>query len=90
VTYGPNVKKLIIRWASKTAVPKGGGVKDAILFMANPAEINRVMNESARAVEILIDLVRTAAAPNPWADATDEDIAQEILAQIDTRTKVKS
>ena len=81
---GPNVKKLIIRFIAKEAVPDGGGFVDALRVLADKERIvNAAKNATVLAFEA-IDLVR--AAPDcEWT--TDEEIAQQIVEGIHGATK---
>lgn len=80
-----NVKKLIFYRVSLDAIPKGGGVKDGILFLSSPKLVSKSFKESCEWVNTAISIVRQAKAPNPFKDADNETIAGEILRQIEER-----
>jgi hypothetical protein len=84
---GPNVKKLIVAKMSTDAVPKGGGLQDAINFLSTKESIIAGARKATEWVEAAILAVRAAAEPNPWKDASDEDIAAEILKGVEARRK---
>lgn len=84
-TQGPNVKKLIIRKMSTDAIPDGGGLEDGMRFLSDPQGISRAAKAATEWVSIAIRAVREATDPNPWRDASDEDIAGEILRKIEER-----
>ena len=80
---GPNVKKLIIHKMSVDAVPLGGGLQDAIEYLAsNLADSGR---QAAELVKRAIAVVKTAP-DNPYGD-DDEAIAGELLRRIEERQK---
>ena len=83
------LQTLISKWAAKTVVANGGQVKDQLALAMNPGRVAQALGEAARAVRVLIDIVRAAPGDNPWREATDDEVAQEILAQLATRTQVK-
>lgn len=84
---GPNVKRLIIKRMCLNAVPQGGGLADAISFLTQPENMIQSSREAARWVEAAIQAVRLAAEPNPWKNASDEEIAGEILLRISASGK---
>jgi hypothetical protein len=67
------------------AVPPHGGLADALHFLRQPAKVVSTAREATAWVEQALQLVRQAADPNPWRDASDEDIAAEILRRIEDR-----
>jgi hypothetical protein len=81
---GQNVKKLIVRFMSRQAIPHGGGMADGISFLTDKkAIIEAARNATVLAFEA-IDLVR--AAPDcEWT--TDEEIAAQIVASIEERRR---
>lgn len=80
VLLGPNVKALMIRWASKLMVPDGGGINDALGHLTNPALLKEKMREALDKTMTAIDAVK-AAPDNPFGN-DDEAIAGEILQKI--------
>lgn len=84
---GANVKRLIAHKMSRDAVPEGGGMTDALAFLANPPRLCAAAKEATAWVMEAIRVVRLASEPNPWKDADDEAIAGEILRQIAERKK---
>lgn len=87
MTQGPNVKKLIAHKISIDAIPSGGGFADGVKFLQNRERILSVARTATKWVAEAIQLVRTAGEPNPWSNADDEVIAEEILKGIDARRK---
>lgn len=79
---GPNVRKLIIEKISRDVIPPGGGLVEGINFLSDPKKISSCWQAAAEWVKSAITVVRQAAEPNHWKDATDEEIAAEILKQI--------
>lgn len=84
---GPNVRRLIAHKMSVDAVPKGGGLADAITFLTSPGAIGRAAKEATAWVAEAIRVVRLAVEPNPWKQADDETIAGEILRHIEERKR---
>ena len=82
---GPNVKRLIIQKMVTDAVPPGGGIQSAIEFLSSKERIVTSARDATAWVDQAIAVVRLAAEPNPWKNATDEDIAGEIIQQIERR-----
>lgn len=83
-----NVTKLTLRKIAITAIPPD--CKDGLcagidfLMSGKIAEANR---EAEEWVKNAIMAIRRASDPNPWRDASDEDIAAEILRGIEERKK---
>ena len=82
---GPNVKKLIFQKMSTDAIPPGGGVQSAVEFLSSKEGVLASAKSSTTWVAQAIAVVRTAFEPNPWKNATDEEIAGEILRQLELR-----
>ena len=82
---GPNIKKLIIHKMSMIAVPKGAGIGDALNFMTKPGAIGNAAKEATEWIENALKAIRLADDPNPWRDATDEEIAGHLLREIDSK-----
>jgi hypothetical protein len=81
----PNVKKLIIHKVSMEAIPKGGGVADGLKFLTDKERISKTVHAADQWVKDVIAAVRKAGEPNPFKDATDEEIAGEILRKVDEK-----
>ena len=79
----PNVKRLIILRISREAIPDGGGIVDGLNFFADNEKRKSILATSAIWVKQAIELVRGGAEPNPWKNASDEEIATEILHRAD-------
>lgn len=84
MTQGPNVKRLIAHKMSLIMVPPGGGVGAAIGAMLIPGKLGQVAREATLWVEEAIYIVK-AAPDNPYK--TDEEIAGEIMRQVEARQK---
>lgn len=82
---GPNVKKLIIRKMGVDAVPKGGGMVDAIKFLSSKGAVAAGWRTAAEWVQSQIQFVRNAAEPNPWKTADDETIAGYLVKKVEER-----
>lgn len=82
---GPNVRKLIAHKMSLDAVPAGGGFTSALNFLSRKENIAASAKSAKDWVKAALRAVREARQPNPWALATDEEIAGYLLAEIDKR-----
>ena len=84
VAQGPNVKKLIIHKMSLLMIPPGtenplsAGVEAIKKFVTDTS----VVKQATEWVESVILIVRQAAEPNPYKDASDDEIAREIIKRI--------
>ena len=82
---GPNVKRLIAHKVSLDAVPRGGGLVDAVAFLKDTERLSACTHEAIAWVEAALEAVK-AAPGNPYGD-DDEAIAGELLRRIETRKK---
>jgi hypothetical protein len=82
---GPNVKKLIAQKMAMDAVPKGGGLAEAIAFISSAESIKSGAAKATQWVNAAIQAVRDATEPNPWKNADDETIAEMLLKEIETK-----
>ena len=80
-----NINRLIARKISIDAIPKGGGIQDAIGFLMNPTAIYETAKRAKEWVGAAIQAVKDAPY-NPYGD-DDEVIAGVILEQIKKRDK---
>lgn len=81
---GPNVKRLIVTKMSNAVVLDGDGLAGCIEFLSNPEAIKRGAIAATKFVDDAIACIRQAAEPNPFKNATDEEIAGEILSRMKT------
>jgi hypothetical protein len=86
---GQNMKRLIIEKMSVDAVPAGGGLGAALAFITEPGELTKGWREATAWVDQAIAVIRTAAEPNPWRDASEEEIAAHLLEKIAARKKAR-
>jgi hypothetical protein len=77
--HGPNVTKLILRYAARESIPAGGGVADGLRFFTDAEHRQQVLEKSEAAVMQFIAAIK-AAPENPYPD--DEAIAAEVLARL--------
>ena len=82
--YGPNVTKLIVRFMSYVAIPKGGGLADGIKFIIDPERRKKVIATAEANALDAINLVKSAP-DNPYRD--DESIAEIILEKLTEKEK---
>lgn len=85
MTQGPNVKRLIIRKMGADAIAAGGGLTAGIKFLSSRESVMSGARAATQWVEDVIKVVRLAAEPNPWKDASDDQIAAEILRQMESK-----
>jgi hypothetical protein len=83
------LNKLIIHKMSIGAIPPGGGFADGVKFLSNSKNISNGFKDAKEWVNVAINTIRLAADPNPWKNSTDEEIAEEILRQINERRSRK-
>jgi hypothetical protein len=82
---GPNLKELMILRVSVVAVPHGAERGAALKFICQPGGMTRGFRDALAWCDQAINLVRTAAEPNPWKDASEEVIAGEVLRRVKER-----
>lgn len=82
---GPYVRRLVIQKMATDAIPPRGSLADALSFLSSRKQISEGMRKAETYIQAAIIAVREAAEPNPWREADDEAIAQEILRKIDER-----
>jgi len=78
---GPNVRRLIVAKMSRDAVPPGGGLADAVRFLASGG----LGEAAARAQAWAFGAVDAVRASPGWAGRGDEEIAGEILRRADAK-----
>jgi hypothetical protein len=79
------MKRLIIHKMSHDAIPAGGGFGDGLKFLATPGAMNAGWKAASEWCDAAIAAVRSAAEPNPWKNASDEEIAGELLRKMDSK-----
>ena len=84
---GPNIKMLIATKMATDAIPAGGGFADGVRFLSSKESIIAGAKAATEFVKLAIQAVRQAGDPNPWRNATDEEIAGELLRQIEAKKK---
>lgn len=80
-----NMRRLAVHKMSIDAVPKGGGVADAVRFLMDKEAMLTAARNAEAWAKAAVQAVRDASAPNPWRNADDEAIAGEILRRLDER-----
>lgn len=83
-----NMKRLAIHKMALDAVPPGGGFGDALRFLSSSAGIASAARAADQWARDAVAAIRNAEDPNPWRDIDDEDIAGEILRQIEDRKRL--
>lgn len=86
-THGPNVSRLIAARMAVLAIPPNGGFVDGVRFLQDREALSRGAREAEAWARDAIAAMRAAADPNPWRDATDEEIAGEILRAVEERER---
>ena len=87
---GPNTRKLIAVVMAKDAIPAGQGLEAGVEFLLSKEGIVAGFRKAMAFVKQAINEVRSAAEPNPWKNASDEEIATEILQKYDERLRHRS
>jgi hypothetical protein len=82
---GPNMKKLIVHKLSIDAIPDGGGFNAGVKFLMTPGALADGWKKAAEWCDAAIEVIRLAAEPNPWKEASEEAIAGHLLQRIEER-----
>ena len=83
--FQSNITKLITHKISVDVIPSGGGFAYAFDFLTNKEKIKKTTENARKWVTDKILEVRNAQEPNPFKNMTDEEIAGEILKEIEKR-----
>lgn len=81
----PNMTRLMVHKLSRDAVPAGGGFADAVAFLSVPERVKAAAKAAGQWARAAVQAVRDARDPNPFKDASDEEIAGEILRQVESK-----
>jgi hypothetical protein len=84
---GPNMKKFIAHKMSLDAIPAGGGFDAGLKFLTTPGALAEGWKKAVEWCDAAIAVIRQAAEPNPWKNASEEEIAGYMLKRIDERKK---
>lgn len=84
---GPNLSKLAAHKLSVDAIPKGGDFMDGVNLLLDKDRLAQSAREAMAWAREAVRLIRQAAEPNPWKSATDEEIAGELLRQIQAKKR---
>lgn len=78
------------RWAM-LAIPPGcpDPLKAGVRVLTDRERLLTLAREADAWVRNAIAAVRSAADPNPWRNSTDEEIAGEVLRQIEERERAR-
>lgn len=87
MNLGPNMRRLIAMKMAQDAIPSGGGVNDAVKYLLTPGMVNNGWKNAKVWAFQAVDLVRKAAEPNPYKEASDEVIAGELVRLSEERKK---
>ena len=79
-----NFNKLIAHKVSVDAIPPGGGFADGVALLIDKEKFIATTRAAVEWVKQAIELVRTAPG-SQWREASDEEIATEILRQVDAK-----
>jgi len=83
-----NIRRLAIEKMSLDAVPKGGGLADAIEFLMDKDRILKTAREADRWAKNAVLAVKCAPGGENMGD--DEAIAGEILRQLEAKKKSRA
>ena len=80
----PNLKELVWHLMSLDAVPPGSknGLSSAVEFILTPGKMSESFRNSIIRARNICMAIRQAGEPNPWKDATDEEIAGEVMRKM--------
>jgi hypothetical protein len=82
---GPYVKKLTIQKLATDAIPPGGNISDGISFLSNAKLLSTGFRKAHEWVLSAINLIRDSVEPNPWKNASDEEIASELWKRVEDK-----
>ena len=77
---GRNLKRLIAFIASRKAIPKGGGIGDAMHAILTPGVMEGHLGQALVEADAMIALIKTAT-DNPYGD-DEEAICEAILDEL--------
>lgn len=78
---GTNMKRLMIYFISRIAIPPGGGIADGITLFTEPGKYAAVARQALEQADIAITAMR-AAPDNPYGD-DEETIAGAIVDNLE-------
>lgn len=78
----PLVRLMIYKMARDNSV---GGFGAALAFLSSTEKIRDEAIAAKKWCTEAIAAVRNASDPNPWREATDDEIAAEIMRQLDAK-----
>lgn len=81
------VQRLEIEFTANEVAPPGSSIASVGRAIMEPGRIGEAARLGKVQAAEAISLIRGAAEPNPWKDATDEEIAAEILRRVDERRR---
>jgi hypothetical protein len=87
IKTGPNVKRLIAAKIAREAIPADGKFADGIEFLLNPDRVRKTARQATIWAAASIEAVRNAPGPNPFKNASDEEIAGVILKEMEKRKR---
>ena len=83
--HGPNMKKLIVKFIAREAIPPGGGIAAGMEFLTNPERREQVIAKAVVNAAAAVLLIKSAP-DNPFGD-NEEEIAEFILKRLDCVAK---
>jgi len=91
-TIGPNLLNLITRKVSADAIPAGcgNGLAAGVKFLSDKEAIRAGFRKAEQWARDAVQAVRQAAEPNPWKNASDDEIAAEVLRQLEQTTSPRA
>lgn len=86
-SHKSNMARLAAHKMSVDAIPPGtkDGLMAGIRFLSDKDRLVKSARDAKEWVDDAISAIRLAAAPNPWREASDEEIAGVILEKIAER-----
>lgn len=84
-----NVYRLALHRFSSGAIHAGGGFADGVRILSDKDAFMAVMRDANEWAAEAVRVVRSAADPNPWRESSDEEIAGEILRQLEERLEAQ-
>lgn len=82
-----NVARLVAARIFAQKFPHGFSIEDGVRFLNDREEQRTFTADAEEFARNAIAAVRAAGDPNPWRNATDEEIAAEILRAADEQKR---
>lgn len=83
---GPEVWRIVSSRMCAEAIPSGGGLEAGISFLRTPGAMGQGLRDVVAWWDECLNLVKGAPEPNPYRNASDEEIARAINERIQAKS----